>query len=177
MRILKGCRRRGFSDINSARLRRKSHPAKTGWLLELLEGNALPGRCVKHANQNGRNLAALDAACRMERALCVGTCQDTRTIELVDIGCKRIAGLHIGDCIVRDLIDRFLGAFCAVEDVDKLFSRDLSVHLRCSIACIILFDNAVCDCVRNVAVIPVGAAVRQGREHPHICCEYCAIAE
>ena len=81
--------------------------------------------------------------------------------ELVDIGCKRIAGIHIGDCIVRDLIDRFVGAFRAVENVDELCSGDCSIHLRRSIACIVLFDNAVCDCVRNVAVIPVDTAVFQ----------------
>ena len=97
--------------------------------------------------------------------------------EPVDIGCKRIAGIHIGDCIVRDLIDRFVGAFRAVENVDELCSGDCSIHLRRSIACIVLFDNAVCNCVGNIAVIPVDAVVRQGREHPHICCEYCAIAE
>ena len=54
--------------------------------------------------------------------------------EPVDIGCKRIAGIHIGDCIVRDLIDRFVGAFRAVEDVDKLCSGDRSVHMRRSIS-------------------------------------------
>ena len=97
----------------------------------------------------------------MERALRIGTRQDTRAVELVDIGRKRIAALHVGNRIVRDLIDRFVGAFRAVEDVDKLCSGDRSVHMRRSIACIILFDNAVCNCVRNIAVIPGLAAVSQ----------------
>lgn len=36
-----------------------------------------------------------------------------------------------------------------------------SVHLRRSIACIILFNDAIGNCVRNVAVIPIHAAVFQ----------------
>ena len=100
----------------------------------LAQGNTFSRGGFKHSEQDGRNLAALDAACRMERALRVGTRQDTRAVELVDIGRKRIAALHVGDRIVRDLIDRFVGAFRAVEDVDKLCSGDRSVHMRRSIS-------------------------------------------
>ena len=97
----------------------------------------------------------------MERALRVGTRQDTRAVELVDFCRELVSRLHVGNCVIRHSVDGLVGILCAVEDVDELAARDRRVHLRRSIACIILFDNAVCDCVRNVAVIPVDTAVFQ----------------
>ena len=48
-----------------------------------------------------------------------------------------------------------------MEDVHELAARDRRVHLRLGVVRIILFDDAVHNCVVDVAVIPVRAAVLQ----------------
>ena len=53
--------------------------------LRLFQGNTFSFGRFKHSQQNGRSFAALDGAVRVERALHVGTRQDARTIELVDL--------------------------------------------------------------------------------------------
>ena len=97
----------------------------------------------------------------MERALRIGTRQDARAIELVDLSRELVSRLHIGDRVVRHGVDGLVSLFCAVEDVDELAARDRRVHLCLGVIRVVLFDDTVRDCVADVAVVPVRAAVFQ----------------
>ena len=127
----------------------------------LAQGNTFSRGGFKHSEQDGRNLAALDGARGMERALRVGTRQDAGTVELVNFRSELVGRFHVGDRVVRHGVDGLVGLFRAVEDVDELAARDRRVHLCLGVIRVVLFDDAVHNCVIDIAVIPVRAAVFQ----------------
>ena len=95
----------------------------------LAQGNTFSRGGFKHSEQDGRNLAALDGARGMERALRIGTRQDARAIELVDLSRELVGRLHVGNCVICHGVDRLIGFLRAVEDVDELAARDRRVQL------------------------------------------------
>ena len=66
-----------------------------------IQGNALSCGGFEHSKQNGRGLAALDGTCRVERALRVGTRQDTRAVEFVNFRRILVGHLRVGVALER----------------------------------------------------------------------------
>ena len=119
--------------------------------LALSKCNTFSGAAVIHANQDRRNLAALDGIGRVERSVRVGTGQDARAVEVVDFRRKRIAGLHVGNRVVRNRIHITQVVRRRVEDVDKFRARDCGVHLRSRVAAICsVKKSAKCDFFLNL---------------------------
>ena len=80
------------------------------------------GRIV-HPEEDGCDLAADNGAVGVEGTLLVRAGQDARTIECVNFIRTLVAQLHVRDRVVSDLIDRFVVAFRAVEDMHELAAR------------------------------------------------------
>ena len=130
--------------------------------MRLFQGDPLAGSGIKHAEHNCCDLAALDAAGRMEGTQRVGADGDTGAVEFIDLCTVFVSRLHIGDLVVGNSVDGRRVDQSAAEDVDKLTAGRRSVHLRPGIVQVVLLDDPVVDGIRDVAVIPVRCAVGQG---------------
>ena len=134
------------------------NPGGHVWLSEL---DGLSDAGVVHTDEDRCDLAALDGGGRVERSVRVRAGQDAGAVEVVDLCRECIAGLHVGNHVVRDRVHPAQIVHCCVEDVDKFRTRDGAVHLGSCVIAVGALDQAAVNGVAHVRAVPVRRAVSQ----------------
>ena len=121
------------------------------------------GGGIEHADEDRRDLAALDAGIGIEITVRVGTGQDAGAIERIDLIRIEIRGRDVGDGVVLHGVPRGIApaGHRVIENMDKLRAADGAVHQRGLVGRIFRLNDPICNRIGYIGAVPRAAVFQR----------------